>query len=96
MAKPQSPKAPATAPPKPLSFLTTKHSYRVERLSQYEFQAYRATRQKDGSYIEEKFGNPTLFTLVARRLFEAMGTEANEVFQANKTQAKKSDGEKTV
>lgn len=78
------PTPPAPQPSLKVSHLKTTHSYRVEKLSQYEFQAYRATRQDDGTYVEELFGNPTLFNLVMRRVFEAMNFEAFQVFHTNK------------
>lgn len=90
MAKPQKTQ-PATLPPPNLKapHLKTKHSYRVEKLSQYEFQAFRATRQDDGTYIEVAFEKPSLFTLVMRRVFTAMNKEASEVFIQNKPDQQK-------
>lgn len=69
-----------TQPPK----AKTKHSYRIEKLSQYEFQAYRATRLDDGSYVEEMWGKSTLFHLVAHRVFDAMNKEAAEIYTSNR------------
>lgn len=82
-----SPQVSSASVPQPklkATHLKTKHSYRVEKLSQFEFQAFKATRQDDGTYIEEKFGKCTLFTLVMRRVFDAMNAEASELFILNK------------
>lgn len=95
MAKKISP-APAPAEPPKSQFLTTKHSFRVERLSQFEFQAFKVTRNDDGSYSEEKFGHSTVFDLVMRRVFESLGKDANAVFQQNKALMKKTEGEKAL
>jgi hypothetical protein len=83
MAKQVTLKAVTTAPPESFK-RTTVTSYRAERLSTYEYQGYKITRRPDGSYSEELFGKPTLLNLLARKFFEAMDKETNEVFQANK------------
>lgn len=87
MAKPK-PSGEKIQTPQPLKAPTikTKHSYRVEKLSQYEFQAFRATRQDDGTYIEEPFGKCTLFNLVIQKISQEMGKEAAEVFNAKRTE----------
>lgn len=91
MAKPSKTQAPiqgaTPAPPEPKPKLTTIHSYRTERLSMYEYQGYRLTKNPDGTFSEEPFGRPSLFNLVMRRVFEALNKESGEVFQANKTAA---------
>lgn len=89
MAKPKPQSLPIQTP-QPLKgpTLKTKHSYRVEKLSQYEFQAFKATRQEDGTYIEEPFGKCTLFNLVLNKIGQAMSQEAGEVFLTNKNSDK--------
>lgn len=85
MAKPIPTKGPGPKPPEALlQKQTTIHGYRAERLSTYEYQGYRITRQPDGSYKEELFGKPTLLNLVVRKFFEAMAKETNDVYQLNK------------
>lgn len=81
----QSSSLPITVQPLKQSHLRTKKSYRVEKLEQYLFQGYQATRQEDGSYVEETFGKPDVFNLVMRRVFESMNKEANELFALNKS-----------
>lgn len=84
MAKPQK-AAPAAAPPEPLRKATTKHAYRIERLSQFEFQAYQLTKDLgEDRYVEKIFGKADLLELVMRRIYEAAKTEANTVYQDNK------------
>lgn len=85
MAKPQITviKAAQSARPDPEKKHTI-HAYRVERLSTYEYQCYRVTKNPDGTYTEEPFGNPTLLDLIMRKTHEAIKLESNEVFQANK------------
>lgn len=84
MAKQTPTKAQNNTAAPPETKTTTIHSYRAERLSTYEYQGYRTTKQPDGSYVEELFGKPTLLNLVARKFFEAIAKESNDVFQANK------------
>lgn len=88
MAKPVPSKPSTPAPPK-VDKATTIYSYRVERLSTFEFQSYRITRKPDGSYFEEIWNKPSLLDLVARRIFEAMRIEANAVYETNKKAAEK-------
>lgn len=75
----QAPAQPSSSPKQ-----TTIHSYRVEKLGQFEYQGFKLTRSPDGTYQEERFGKADLLELVARKIFEALKREAAEVFQANK------------
>lgn len=70
-------------PPEPQKS-TTIYGYRIERLSQYEYQAHQIQKQPDGTYHEKTWGKPDLLELVSRRLIEAARQEANDVYQKNK------------
>lgn len=74
----------SAAPNKPAKPKSTVHSYRVERLSTYEYQGFRLTKAIDGTFSEAPFGKPNISSLVLKRMYEAMNLEANEVFIANK------------
>lgn len=86
MAK-QPPKAQASAPalPKkqPPKFKTVK-AYRVEKLSQYEWQGYEIVLSSDGTFTETIYSKPSLFPLVMRRIYEAMNIESHAVFKKNR------------
>lgn len=86
MAKPQAQKPQSPAPPKAPEApqATTIYSYRIERLTTFEFQSYRVARQPDGSFKEEIWNKSSLFELVQRRVVQAMREEANKVFEDNK------------
>lgn len=75
------PQPPTTTEPQ---LRKTVHAYRIEKISQFEYQAYKIVLLDDGTYAEEKFDRLTLPDLLGRRMFMAMGREAHEVFEANK------------
>lgn len=83
MAKPTLSKSPSPAPPS-LGKRKPIHGYRLERLSTFEYQCYRSTKNQDGTVTEELFGKPSLFELVSRKAMQAAYQEANDVFNQNK------------
>jgi hypothetical protein len=84
MAKPIKTLTPPTPPDYPKSTFSTINSYRIDKLSQFEFQGYQLEKKPDGSYKETRFGKPDLLDLVARRIFTQMRAESQEVFLNNK------------
>lgn len=85
MAKPTKVQPSPSEPPKTeVKPQETIHGYRVERLSQFEYQPFVITKNPDGSFSESKWGKADLIELVSNRIHRVQRTEANDVYQANK------------